>query len=104
MTITPSQCRAGRALVEMDQSVLANRANVSRNVIIDFEKGRRVPGKNILAAIRVALESAGVEFIDADQPGVRPRASSADKDSAISDEAALPTALKKDEPYDGSPV
>lgn len=63
MTITASQCRAGRALVEMDQAVLAKAANISRNTIVDFEKGRRTPGANNLAAIRAALEQHGVEFI-----------------------------------------
>lgn len=64
MPITPAQCRAARALVELDQAPLAQRANVSRNVIIDFEKGRRTPTANNMAAIRAALEAAGVEFIE----------------------------------------
>lgn len=54
----------------MDQAVLAKEANVSRNTIVDFEKGRRTPGANNLAAIQAALEAAGVEFIEA---GVRLR-------------------------------
>lgn len=48
----------------MDQAVLAKAANISRNTIVEFEKGRRTPGPNNLAAIRSALENAGVEFID----------------------------------------
>lgn len=48
----------------MDQAVLARAANLSRNTIVDFEKGRRTPGTNNLAAIRAALEAAGVEFIN----------------------------------------
>lgn len=63
-SISPAQCRAARALVLMDQNALAAAAAVSRGVIIDFEKERRVPGKNNLAAIRIALETAGVEFIN----------------------------------------
>ncbi|WP_348639783.1 XRE family transcriptional regulator [Mesorhizobium sp. 8] len=55
----------------MDQNVLAAAASVSRGVIIDFEKGRRTPGKNNLTAIRAALEAAGVEFIN--HSGVRLR-------------------------------
>jgi hypothetical protein len=43
---------------------------VSRGVVIDFEKGRRTPGTNNLAAIRRALESAGVEFIAENGGGV----------------------------------
>ncbi|WP_348632359.1 helix-turn-helix transcriptional regulator [Mesorhizobium sp. M2D.F.Ca.ET.225.01.1.1] len=64
MTITAAQCRAARGLIEMDQAVLALAANLSRNTIVDFEKGRRTPGTNNLAAIRAALEAAGVEFIN----------------------------------------
>lgn len=63
MTITPAQCRAARGLIEMDQAVLASAANVSRNTVVDFEKGRRTPGANNLAAIRTALEAAGVIFL-----------------------------------------
>lgn len=71
----PEQCRAARALVDMDQAVLANAAHVSRNVIVDFEKGRRTPTVNNLAAIRTALEAAGVIFVDenGEGPGVRLR-------------------------------
>lgn len=75
MAISPAQCRAARGLIAMDQAVLAEAANVSRNVIIDFEKGRRVPGRNNLAAIQRVLEKAGVEFTNGDAPGVRLRRS-----------------------------
>ena len=59
----------------MEQNALAAAASVSRGVIIDFEKGRRTPGTNNLAAIRAALESAGVIFVDenGEGPGVRLR-------------------------------
>ncbi len=73
MPITPDQCRAARGLIDMDQAVLAEGASVSRNVIIDFEKGRRVPNRNNLAAIQRVLEEAGVEFTNGDAPGVRLR-------------------------------
>lgn len=71
MPVSPAQCRAARALIAMDQAVLAAAANVSRNVIIDFEKGRRVPTRNNLAAIQQVLEKAGVEFTNGNAPGVR---------------------------------
>ena len=71
MAILPAQCRAARGLIAMDQADLAEAANVSRNVIIDFEKGRRVPTRNNLAAIQRVLEKAGVEFTNGDAPGVR---------------------------------
>ena len=69
----PSQCRAARGLVDMDQAELAAAASVTRNVIIDLEKGRRIPHANNLAAIQRALEAAGVEFTNGDAPGVRLR-------------------------------
>lgn len=63
-SISPDQCRAARALILMDQNALAAAAHVSRGVVIDFEKGKRTPGPNNLAAIRAALEAAGVQFLD----------------------------------------
>lgn len=73
MPISPAQSRAARALIELDQAELAERANVSRNTIVDFEKGRRVPNANNLAAIQGALETAGVVFVEenGEGPGVR---------------------------------
>lgn len=61
--ISSAQCRAARALIEMDQAALAAASNVSRNTIVAFEKGQRVPNPNNINAIRAALEAAGVEFI-----------------------------------------
>jgi predicted transcriptional regulator len=55
----------------MSQAALAAAASVSRSVIVDFEKGRRTTTKNNLAAIRRALEAAGVEFTNGNRPGVR---------------------------------
>ena len=69
--MSPDQSRAARGLLDWSQAELAARSNLSESTIRDFEKGRRVPSINNLAAIRRALEAAGVEFIDGDQPGVR---------------------------------
>jgi transcriptional regulator with XRE-family HTH domain len=55
----------------MDQRTLADKANVSRNVIIAFESGRRTPMANNLAAIRKALENAGAIFED--NGGISPK-------------------------------
>ncbi len=73
MHITPAQCRAARALLEMEQAKLADAANVSRNTIVDFEKGRRTPNINNLIAIQNALEASGVIFVaeNGEGPGVR---------------------------------
>ncbi|GGC64026.1 transcriptional regulator [Siccirubricoccus deserti] len=61
--LLPQQVRAGRALVDWSQSRLAEGAGVSLSTIKDFEAGRREPIRASLAAIRSALEAAGVEFI-----------------------------------------
>ena len=73
--MTPAQSRAARGLVDWSQSDLGGRSNLSESTIRDFEKGRRIPGPNNLAAIRAALEAAGVIFIEenGEGPGVRLR-------------------------------
>ena len=71
--ILPVQCRAARGLIDMTLVDLAKSATISKNVIVDFEKGRRVPNRNNLAAIQRVLEEAGVEFTNGDGPGVRLR-------------------------------
>ncbi len=58
-----------------NQLELAEAAKVARQTVVDFERGARVPYPNNLAAIRTALEAAGVEFTNGDAPGVRLRAS-----------------------------
>jgi transcriptional regulator with XRE-family HTH domain len=58
-------------LLDWSQAELAARSNLSESTIRDFEKGRRIPSVNNLAAVRRALEAAGVEFIDGNHPGVR---------------------------------
>jgi hypothetical protein len=67
------QKRFNALTAELNADVQGLHAEVGRDesTVCDFEKGRRVPSINNLAAIRRALEVAGVEFIDGDQPGVR---------------------------------
>ena len=71
--ITPAQCRAARGLLDMDQASLAEAANISRSVLVDFENDKRTPNRNNLAAIIRVLEEAGVEFIpeNGGGPGLR---------------------------------
>lgn len=63
MEITAAQCRGARAMLGISQTELAQQASVSRQTVVDFERGARTPYTNNLAAIRSALEAAGVEFI-----------------------------------------
>jgi len=61
--ITTEQSRSARGLLDWSQSKLAKMSNLSESTIRDFEKGRRLPGPNNLAAIRTALQTAGVQFL-----------------------------------------
>jgi len=77
--ITPSQIRAGRALVDWSQEQLAAAANVSLSTVRDYEKERRgdVLVVGGLKAIRQALEGVNVHFLRSEGdfgPGVRLRA------------------------------
>ena len=70
--MTPDQCRAARAMLNLDHTEVADRSGVACTTIIDFEQGRRVPQGKTLAAIRAVLEAAGVVFLDpnGNGPGV----------------------------------
>jgi transcriptional regulator with XRE-family HTH domain len=83
--ITPAQSRAARALLDWSQTELAGRANLSESTIRDFEKGRRVPATNNLAAVRRAFEAAGVQLLNDNQPGVRLKAKGAAGGMAVED-------------------
>lgn len=56
-----------------NQNQLAEAARVSRMTVVEFEGGRRAPHPNNLAAIRIALEQAGVIFTNGAEPGVKLR-------------------------------
>mgnify|MGYP001465319394 CR=1 FL=1 len=64
MILTPAQSRAARALLNWSQPELASASGTGLSTIRDFETGKRRPIANNLAAIRTALENAGIEFIN----------------------------------------
>ncbi len=82
--ITAEQCRMARAGLGMTAEALAERAKVSKVTLSDFEIGKRSPHPRTLAAIRSALESAGVIFVDenGEGPGVRLRKAGASGNAA----------------------
>jgi transcriptional regulator with XRE-family HTH domain len=73
--ISSAQCRAGRALLDMTQTRLAELAELGLSTVVDYEKMRRKVSAVAIEAIRNALRRAGVDFIDENGggPGVRLR-------------------------------
>jgi transcriptional regulator with XRE-family HTH domain len=70
LEMTPAQCRAARALIGMTQPALAQAAGLGLSSIVDLEKVRRTVSPSSVAAIKAALEAAGVEFIPENGGGV----------------------------------
>lgn len=70
--MTPAQCRAARAMVEISQDGLAEASGVHAQTIFAFESGKRAPYRSTLDKLRAALEAAGVVFLDpnGNGPGV----------------------------------
>ena len=74
-TITPGQCKAARALLDLTQGELADAAILGLSTIVDFEKQRRQVSTDAIGAIRHALAARGIAFTDENGggPGVRLR-------------------------------
>lgn len=73
--INGEQVRAARALVRLTRDELANAAQIGTATLhrVEATDGELSQRPSVVAAIRRALEDAGVEFIDANGsgPGVR---------------------------------
>ena len=69
-----AQCKMARAALDLGVRELAELAKVSPDTIARLERGEELRERTI-AAIRAALESAGVIFVEenGDGPGVRLR-------------------------------
>jgi transcriptional regulator with XRE-family HTH domain len=67
--MTPAQCRAARALLDMTQSELGRAAGLGLSTVVDFEKGRRRVSERAIKSMQAALEGAGIPFNE--QGGLR---------------------------------
>lgn len=61
--LSAEQCLGARAMLRLTREQLAELASVAVATLSDFERGTRHPQPRTLAAIRTALETAGIEFI-----------------------------------------
>jgi transcriptional regulator with XRE-family HTH domain len=71
MTLSPAQCRAGRALLNWTQEDLVRHSKITKKTVADFERGATQPRTQTLAQITAAFEAAGIEFLNGSAPGVR---------------------------------
>lgn len=73
--ISAAQSRAARGLLGWSREQLAHASGVPGRTVADFELGNTTSRVRTVAAIRAALEAAGVEFIaeNGGGPGVRLR-------------------------------
>jgi transcriptional regulator with XRE-family HTH domain len=71
-SLTSEHVRAARELLRWEQKDLAHRSGVSLPTIkrLETQPGSLNAYPDTRAAIRKALESAGIEFINGDAPGV----------------------------------
>jgi transcriptional regulator with XRE-family HTH domain len=72
--MTPAQCRAARALIDWSRESLAKASRVGLRTIVDFKRSAREPREVTIAALRTALEAAGVEFTNGREPGIKLKA------------------------------
>jgi transcriptional regulator with XRE-family HTH domain len=70
MIFMPVQCRMARAALGWGIRDLAAAAKVAVDTVARFERGDELKERTI-DALQRALEAAGVEFTNGDQPGLR---------------------------------
>lgn len=64
--ITGSQLRAARALLDWTQDDLASTAGVTARTVRFFEAGTHRPYEQTVRQLRIALEKAGIEFLESE--------------------------------------
>lgn len=80
MSITASQCKGARGMIDWSRDHLAENAEVAKRTIVDFERGARSPQKSTLLALRTAFENAGLQFIPENGGGVGVRFAGREED------------------------
>ena len=93
MIILPVQCRMARAALGLGVRELAAVAKVSVDTVARFERGDELKERTV-DALQRALEAAGIEFTNGEQPGVR-LAKAAAARSAEPASGSNPTAAAK---------
>jgi DNA-binding XRE family transcriptional regulator len=68
--ITPAQCRAARALLDITQTELADAAKLGLSTVVDFEKERRQVSSLATETLRDAFTKLGIEFIEENGGGL----------------------------------
>lgn len=63
MTMTSQECRAARALAQVDRDALCEESGVTKRVLTDFEDQDGAPDPDDLEALKGALERLGIAFI-----------------------------------------
>jgi DNA-binding transcriptional regulator YiaG len=61
--MVPEQSRAARAWLGWSQEDFARRSNVAVNTVRNFERGQKPLHPNSVAAMRLAIEAAGVRLV-----------------------------------------
>ncbi len=64
-----SDLKAARVRLGLNQEQLAKAAGLSREGVIEFERGKTVPHDSTWDAIQGALEARGIVFTNGDKPG-----------------------------------
>ena len=79
--LTPSACRAARALLGIGVRELADLSGLGFAGVSAFENGRRSMREVNRAKLAAVLEERGVEILNGDSPGARLRAKLASDDA-----------------------
>ena len=68
--ISAIQCRMARAALDWTVADLSAAAGVGATTIVRFERGQTAPNRSTITSLQHALEAAGLQFSNGDEPGV----------------------------------